>query len=271
MVTDEHTMQVLLVDGFNLIRRIYEARPHDDGEIQQDVIDSVTSSLARAIRRFRPSHGCCVFDSQDKTWRHLLYSDYKQNRQPTPAPLLNALTLFEQSFNEIGIRCLNIPGYEADDVIATLASKISQAQGQVTILSTDKGFLQLLSEKVTIYDHFKDRAISEQDAFRKFGVHSYQLLDFWALTGDLTNNIKGVPGIGPKTAQQLLQEYDTLDNLLATESTGKAAERVYAHTREAIISRQLVGLKVDVEVGTNLKDLRVVPVTRKTNTSHPEK
>jgi len=253
-------MQVLLVDGFNLIRRIYEARPHDDAELEQEVIVSATSSLARAIRRFGPSHACCVFDSQDKTWRHLLYPGYKQNRQPTPDALLDALTRFEQSFNEIGIRCLTVPGYEADDVIATLASKISQAHGQVIVLSTDKGFLQLLSEMVIIYDHFKDKAVSEQEAFSKFGVHSHQLLDFWAMTGDLTNNIKGVPGIGPKTAQQLLQEHDTLTNLLANTSPGKAAERVYAHSKEAIISRQLVSLKVDVEVGMNLKDLRMAPV-----------
>ncbi len=249
-------MQVLLIDGFNLIRRIFEARPHDDGPLQQEVIVTATQSIGRAIRKFKPTHVCCVFDSHDRSWRHLLYPEYKKNRKPTPASLLESLPRFEEMFMEAGINCLLVPGYEADDVIATLARKIQSAGGAVIILSTDKGFMQLLSPGIRIVDHFNDREIDQDLVLEKFGVRPDQLLDYWALTGDSTNNIKGVAGIGAKTAQRLLQEFDALGDILANPPPGRAGKLISAHNREAAMSRQLVSLKSDVEVGINLRLLR---------------
>lgn len=249
-------MQVLLIDGFNLIRRIFEARPHDDALLQQEVIVSATQSIGRAVRKFKPTHICCVFDSHDKSWRHLLYPEYKKNRKPTPALLLDALPRFEESFMEAGIHCLMVPGYEADDVIATLARKIEGAGGTVFILSTDKGFMQLLSSQIRLFDHFHDLEIDRYAVSEKFGVSCEQLLDYWALTGDPTNNIKGVAGIGSKTAQRLLEEYKTLGAILANPPPGRVGKLISGKVKEATISRQLIALKTDVEVGINLKLLR---------------
>ena len=147
-------MHLLLVDGFNLIRRIYEARPHDDSQVEEEVVTSAGQSLHRALKSHVPTHACCVFDSQEKTWRHLIYPEYKQNRSPTPAPLLEAIPQFENLFRQMKVNCLCIPGYEADDVIATLAHKTSEMGGDVTVLSTDKGFLQLLDKHIKVFDHF---------------------------------------------------------------------------------------------------------------------
>jgi len=247
---------VLLVDGFNLIRRIYEAQPHTGDVLQPEVIVSAAASLARVLRRKKPTHACCAIDSHEKTWRHLLYPAYKGNRKPTPQALLEALPQFEEAFLELGVPSIIVPGYEADDVIATLAHRIGAQGGEVCIVSTDKGFLQLLDQHVSVYDHFTHRELTPEWVSEKYGVTHEQLVDYWALTGDATSNIKGIPKIGPKTAQSLLAAGGTLVELLRNPPAGTVGDRIASHVREAEMCRQLVCLKTDVEIGINLKQLR---------------
>lgn len=252
-------MRVLLVDGFNLVRRLYEARPHNNGEVEEEVITSASQSLRRALNTHHPSHACCVFDSHDQTWRHVLYPEYKANRKPTPLPLLEAIPRFEQSFLTLGVHSICVPGYEADDVIATMAVIVGESDGQVIILSTDKNFLQLLDEHIAVYDHFNDGFYTREWVQKKYNIRHEQLVDYWALTGDSTVNIKGVPGIGPKTAQELISKHGSLDALLGNPPEGKAGDRIRAHKNEAEMSRELVALKNDVRIGTNLNQLRYNP------------
>jgi protein Xni len=252
-------IQVLLVDGFNLIRRIYEARGHHEDELDSEVIVAVANSLKRALNSFNPTHACCVLDSHEKTWRHLLYPSYKENRTPTPGPLLDALPLFEAAFLELGLMTITVSGYEADDVIATLARRIGKSGGMVRILSTDKGFLQLIDEQVVIHDHFNNRDLTPEWVLEKYGVTHKQLVDYWALTGDATNNVKGVPRIGPKTAQALITSHGTLSALLQDPPGGTVGERISDHERDAEVCRQLALLKTDVEIGVNLNQLRYRP------------
>lgn len=252
-------MRVLLVDGFNLVRRLYEARPHADQPLDEEVITSAAQSFHRALRTHEPSHACCLFDSHEPTWRHQLYPDYKANRKPTPQPLLDAIPRFEDAFLALGVRSILIKGYESDDVIATMARIIDRAGGQVTILSTDKNFLQLLDDHVTVYDHFNEFAFTPAWVLDKYGVRHDQLVDYWALTGDASGNVKGVPKIGPKHARELINQYGTLDALLAEPPANKTGDRIRAHRQDAELSRRLVRLKTDVEVGTNLKQLRYIP------------
>ena len=251
-------MKVLLIDGFNLVRRLYEARPHDDEVVQQEVITSASQSLKRALREHRPSHVCCVFDSHEKTWRHELFPDYKANRKPTPQPLLDAIPQFDNAFLALGVKSICVAGYEADDVIATLAKGVANKGGNVTILSTDKNFLPLLGDHVIVCDHFNDLEHSRSWVQDKYGVRHDQLVDYWALTGDSTTNIKGVAKIGPKTAQQLITSIGTLDTLLNNPPEGSVGDRLKEHKQAAELSRQLVRLKTDVNVGVNLKQLRYV-------------
>ncbi len=113
-------MRVLLVDGFNLVRRLYEARPHDDAPVDEELISNAAHSLQRALHTHQPSHACCVFDSHAPTWRHRLYPAYKANRKPTPPALLAAIPRFDEAFLGVGVRSVCVEGYESDDVIATM-------------------------------------------------------------------------------------------------------------------------------------------------------
>ena len=250
---------VLLVDGFNLVRRLYEARPHENDEVDKDLISNTQQSFKRALHTHGPSHACCVFDSHEKTWRHEQFPEYKANRKPTPQPLLDAIPEFEEAFLELGVRSICVSHYEADDVIATMAKTISLAGGKTVILSTDKNFLQLLDDRITVYDHFNDTALTITWTLDKYGVRHDQLVDYWALAGDSTSNIKGVPKIGPKHAKDLINQFGSLDALLDNPPPGTIGDRIRDHKQDVVLYRELVSLKTDIEVGINLKQLRYIP------------
>ena len=245
---------VLLIDAFNLIRRIYEARP--DSEAIDDLVTACAASVRRALQQHVPSHACVVFDSHDKTWRHLLYPDYKQNRKPTPSVLLENLPAFRSAFLDAGVKSLKLDNYEADDLIATLAHGTAANEGRVEILSTDKLFAQLLSPHVHLFNHFEGREITISQTETRYGVTISQLTDFWAMAGDAGNNVKGVPKIGSKTSARLLARYDSLEEILRSEDDNPSADRVRKHGDLAQRCKQLVTLKTDVELGINLKSLR---------------
>jgi protein Xni len=247
-------MKVLLVDGFNLIRRIYEARPEPDID---SVITASLQSLQRAMREHTPTHVVMVFENHDRTWRHLLYKDYKANRSPTPTALTEGMSKFEASFQEIGVNSFSLDSYEADDVIATFAYGIEAAENDAVILSTDKMYLQLLSSHIRIVNHFEHKDITETDVVERYGVKKQQLIDYWALVGDSSNNIKGVPGVGAKSALSLLARYDSLDEILSSSETDTMTLKVIQNMALAKRCKQLVTLKTDVELGTNLRRFRI--------------
>jgi protein Xni len=247
-------MKVLLVDGFNLIRRIYEARPEPNID---SVITASLQSLQRALREHTPTHVVMVFEDHDRTWRHLLYKDYKANRSPTPTALTESMAAFVASFQKIGVDSFSLESYEADDVIATFAYGIDAAENDAVILSSDKMYLQLLSPHIRIVNHFEHKDITGSDVVKRYGVQKQQLIDYWALVGDSSNNIKGVPGVGPKSAVSLLARYDSLDEILSSSETDTVTLKVIKNMALAIRCKQLVTLKTDVELGTNLRRFRI--------------
>lgn len=240
--------RLLLVDGFNLIRRIYEAR-RETSDLD-DIVKACGHSMGRALREHRPTHACVVLDSHDRTWRHLLYEEYKGNRKPTPAPLMDNLASFDAEFRALGVPSVKIQNYEADDVIATLAVGVANSGGDSVILSTDRMFLQLAGDRIRIFNHFDHVETTPADVRQRYGVGVEQLIDYWALAGDSSNNIKGVPGVGPKTAASLLSRYPDLESIIASE------EKVSGYTDTVKRCKQLVTLKTDVALGINLRDLR---------------
>ena len=249
--------RVLLIDGFNLIRRIYEAHPGAEDDIEAVAV-SATRSLQRALKTHQPSHAVVVLECHDTTWRHLLYAEYKAGRKPTPLPLLEGIPLFEKHFAESGINSFSLNNYEADDVIATLAAGIVRAGGEAIILSTDKSFLQLIGPGLRIFDHFKQAEYIESEVVERQGVRIDQLTDFWAMTGDASNNIKGVPKVGKKTAAELLSRYPSLEEILSSdEDDDKKIHLVQAESILATRCKQLVTLKQDVELGVNLRAFRL--------------
>ena len=254
--------RVLLVDGFNLIRRIFEAMP-DESDID-GLSDSCAKSLQRALNIHKPSHAIVVFEDHDTTWRHLLYSDYKAGRKPTPEPLLKALPAIEARFEMLGIHSISLPNYEADDVIATIASRVAGAdasgspRGEVIILSTDKSYLQLLRPGIRVFNHFNQQEYLEPEVEDRHGVLISQLTDYWALVGDSSNNIKGVPKIGKKSAAELLGRYATLAEILSATEDDSKVKKVQGESDLALRCQQLVILKQDVELGINLRGFRLV-------------
>ena len=252
-------IKLLLIDALNLIRRVYAAQPGDDGPGRvNDALTTSVHSLQRALRECRPTHTICVFDGHKPGWRHSLYPEYKAGRSPMPEDLNSQMNRFKDAFSEIGVLSVCFPTLEADDVIATLAGKVASRNGNIVILSTDKMFLQLVSELVVVRDHFQRLDMDRTYVKEKLHVQPDQLVDLFALAGYTTNNITGVPTVGPKTAAKLLNELENLDNILSVAYTikGKLGEMLCKHVEEARLSQSLVRLKDDMELGLNLKSFR---------------
>ncbi len=269
------SIRFLLVDGFNLIRRVFEARHARSEQDLEEVVSATRLSLQRAVESYRPTHAAVVLEGHDRTWRHLLYPEYKGERSPTPVLLLENLDKFEAAFASLGVNSLSVESYEADDVIATIArvvadivvaDSVADNESQAVILSTDKIFLQLLSTRIRVVDHFTDREYYPADVEERYKVTVAQYIDYLALVGDKSNNIKGVPGIGKKTAADLMQRYGSLDGILQGTIAGsdddKHRQKVLLHQKLASRCQQLITLKTNVQLGQNLKYFRITLVNK---------
>lgn len=254
---------LLIVDAMNLIRRIYAVQEKQNKN--PDFALSATSNTAcnalqKILRVHRPTHVICVFDSHQESWRHQLFPEYKQGRKPIPPALKAYLPEIQDAFYAMGIESLITEQDEADDLIATLADKVTHHQQHCIIVSTDKGFYQLLNAYTSIYDYFQSLHIDSYVIENKIGLKVDQLIDYWAITGISSSFIKGVEGVGQKGALMLLKNYHSLDNMLKqptqTSHIDKRLVKVQSQQPEVLLSKQLVSLKKDIELGFNLKDLR---------------
>ena len=253
-------VKFLLVDGLNLIRRVYAAQPGEDGPDRvEGALASSLGSLRRAVRECEPTHAVVVFEGEGPGWRREAYAPYKAGRTPMPEALKSSLSRFEEAFLEVGVPSVSLPALEADDVIATLASKAASRGGEVVILSTDRTFLQLLSDRVRVRDHFGQRDLDRTFVIDKYGVDPKQFVDFLALTGESANNIKGIPGVGRKTAARLLKQFGTLDRLVSEAGglKGRVGEALRNRPEQVRVTKGLVTLRKDLELGLNLKAFRL--------------
>lgn len=265
---------LILIDALNLIRRIYavQERPftqikqHENDELspstQKQVLfntqNTSVNALIKIINQLAPTHALAVFDSQQPCWRYELFEGYKKGRKKMPAHLADKLTDIQDAFMEQGVDSLTSEEDEADDLIATLAVKMALHGQKVTIISTDKGFLPLLGPNIHLYDYFNRRYLDEEHVQNKFSVKSSQLIDFWTLTGDNTNKIEGVSGIGQVNAAKLLNEYGSLKAILnATDIKKSLAIKLTQGIEQMDLARKLLTLKQDIPLGFNLKDIRL--------------
>lgn len=255
--------RLLLIDGMNVVRRVYEAQPTEDSpEKAQGAMRSALGSFRRALRTHSPTHVLAAFDYGGPTWRHALLPEYHANRKPMPEPLKEALPGFYEELRELGVPSLSLPEVEADDVIATAAlTWLSRGHGEVIILSTDKDLASLVAQGAQVWNHFDRSWRDEAWIQKKFGVAAAQLQDFLALTGDATDNVPGVPGVGPKTAAKWLCEYGSLEGLIEKADTvkGKIGERLRANFDTLELARQLVAFKTDITLGLTWNALRYSP------------
>ena len=257
------TATLLIIDAMNLIRRIYAVQEKQHGETALTLSATQTTAcnaLKKLLHMHQPTHVICVFDSHAPSWRHQLYPDYKQGRKPIPEFLKQDLAKIQDLFFEMGVDSLVTDHDEADDLIATLADKMAKQQHRAIIVSTDKGFYQLLNSQILIYDYFQN---SYTDALRvknKMQLLTTQLCDYWAMTGISSSAVKGVEGIGAKGALALLQRYDNLDNILKQPAAeqDKRVIKVQEHQQAALLAKQLVTLQKKISLGFNLKDLRYI-------------
>ena len=253
-------MDLLLLDAMNLIRRIYAAQQQRSADPVEETLLHSQNAILKNIENTAAKHVALVFDGKGPTWRHELYSDYKADRKPMPDELAQALPEYKKRFEALGIPCLLYEEYEADDVIATLAVKTSQHGGSVSIVSTDKGFMQISDKNIHLYHHFDKRVLNIDDVKGQLGLEPVQLIDFLSLVGDNTNHVPGVPGIGPKTAGNLLDQYGDLDTVLINSEyvKGRVGENLGQHYKTALFARKLVTLKLDCQLDLNLKKLRYI-------------
>jgi protein Xni len=273
---------LVLIDALNLIRRIYavQERPFVqsqnqlDGELaektQQQVLFNTQKACNKALENIlnylQASHGLAVFDSQKPCWRYSLYPDYKKGRKKMSTHLANELPNIQDAFFNLGIDSLLSEEDEADDLIATLATKMALHGQNVTIISTDKGFLPLLSPHIHVYDYFNRRYLDENYVKEKFDIKPTQLVDLWTLTGDNTNKIPGVAGVGQITAANLLNEYSSLNAILNSNDLKiSIREKLEASAEQITLSKQLLTLKQDIPLGFNLKDIRLEQTTIEQN------
>ncbi|MGJ5208090.1 5'-3' exonuclease, partial [Bradyrhizobium sp. HKCCYLR20261] len=258
---------VFLVDGSSYIFRAYHALPplnrKSDG-LQVNAVLGFCNMLWKLLRDMpetdRPTHLAIVFDKSEVTFRNKIYADYKAHRPPAPDDLIPQFALIREAVHAFDLPCLEQAGYEADDLIATYARLACERGATTTIVSSDKDLMQLVNDCVTMYDTMKDRRIGTAEVVEKFGVPPEKVVEVQALAGDSTDNVPGVPGIGIKTAAQLINDYGDLESLLTRASEIKQPKRREAlieNAEKARISRQLVLLDDKVALDVPLDDLAV--------------
>ena len=258
---------LILVDGSAYIFRAYHALPpltrKSDG-LPVGAVSGFCNMLSKLVDDVRESgeadYFAVIFDAARKTFRNDIYPEYKAHRPPPPEDLRPQFPLVKQASQAFNLATIEMPGFEADDIIATYARQARESGMSVTIVSSDKDLMQLVGDGVVMHDPMKQRRIGPEQVEEKFGVGPDRVVDVQALCGDSTDNVPGVPGIGVKTAALLINEYGDLDGVLDRVEEIKQTKRrknLVDHADLARISRQLVTLKDDVPVGLGLEDLRL--------------
>lgn len=253
---------VFLVDGSGFIFRAYHALPsltRPDGT-PVGAVFGFTQMLMKLLNETDADHIAVVFDSDRVSFRNAIYPAYKANRPETPEDLIPQFALVREATEAFAVSAVELKGFEADDLIATYARAAAREGAEVTIVSSDKDLMQLVGGPVTMFDAMRNRRIGPKEVEEKFGVGPEQVVEVQALAGDSTDNIPGVPGIGVKTAAELVRQYGDLENLLRHADEipqPKRRERLRENAELARVSRKLVALRDDVEMPVPLASFKV--------------
>ena len=271
----QKTDHFYLIDGSGYIFRAYYALPpltrKSDG-LPTGAVSGFCSMLFKLLEdskstknKQKPTHFAVIFDSARKTFRNDIYSDYKANRTEAPDDLAPQFEYIRKSVLAFNLPFVELANYEADDLIATYVNQILENGAKVTIVSSDKDLMQLFKKDVRIFDPMKNKFITEEDIQNKFGVNSSKIIDVQALAGDSSDNVPGVPGIGVKTAAELINKYGSLEKLLKSTSEIKQNKRRETLTKnkdKAIISKKLVTLKNDTPIEKDLSEFELKKIDK---------
>ncbi|MBN9465942.1 DNA polymerase I [Brevundimonas sp.] len=267
LTQDGPALRLWMIDASAYIFRAYHALPpltrKSDG-LPVGAVQGYCNMLWKLLKDMKgadgPTHLVAIFDHSEKTFRNTLYDQYKAHRPPPPEDLIPQFPLVREATAAFGVHCVELPGYEADDLIATYACKARDMGGEAVIVSSDKDLMQLIGGGVVMWDPMKDRRLAEPEVFEKFGVGPEKMVDLQALIGDSVDNVPGAPGIGPKTAAQLLDEYGDLDTLLANAGEIKQPKRrqtLIDFADQIRLSRELVRLTCDAPTPEPIADFAV--------------
>jgi DNA polymerase I len=248
---------LVLVDGSGYVFRAFHALPelNNSHGLPVNAIYGFIRMLMKLLKDTRPTHIAVVFDSPKKTFRDDLFGDYKKNRVATPSDLLKQIPYIHRAVDAFRIKTIMRDGYEADDVIGTLATRAAKQGIDAVIVTSDKDFKQIVSPRITLWDTMGDKRTGLREVKERFGVEPHALIDIQALTGDPIDNVKGIPGVGEKTASTLIQKFGDLDNLYAhleevpacgIRGGAKVAALLKEHRADVELARQLVQIHTDM-------------------------
>ena len=271
----QKTDHFYLIDGSGYIFRAYYALPpltrKSDG-LPTGAVSGFCSMLFKLLEDSKsnqnlqkPTHFAVIFDSARKTFRNEIYSDYKANRSEAPDDLAPQFEYIRKSVLAFNLPSVDLPNYEADDLIATYVDQILKKGAKVTIVSSDKDLMQLYKKGVRIFDPMKNKFITDDDVIKKFGVDASKVIDVQSLAGDSSDNVPGVPGIGVKTASELINKYGTLENLLQSAheiKQNKRRETLLENKDKALISKKLVTLDHNSPVNRELSEFKLQSIDK---------
>ena len=252
----------VLVDGSYFLFRAFHALPPltTSTGLQTNAIRGAISAIQKLMRRVQPTHMAVIFDTSEPTFRHLLSPIYKGDRPSMPSELSEQIPYLHALIRALGIPLHMLPGAEADDIIGTLAKR-AEAEGHQVLISTgDKDMAQLVTDKVTLEDSFKDKPMDHDGVIEKFGVRPDQIIDYLTLMGDASDGIKGVPGVGAKTAAKLLNEYGSIGGILENVDSikGKVGQSLKDSVEGIVLDHQLASIVIDLDLNLTYDDLKLV-------------
>lgn len=251
----------VLVDGSYFLFRAFHALPPltTSTGLQTNAIRGAISAIQKLMRRVQPTHMAVIFDTPEPTFRHVLSPIYKGDRPSMPEELSQQIPYLHALIRALGIPLHTLPGAEADDIIGTLAKRAEKAGHQVLISTGDKDMAQLVTDKVTLEDSFKDKPMDVDGVIEKFGVRPDQIIDYLTLMGDASDGIRGVPGVGAKTAAKLLNEYGTIAGILENVDNikGKVGQSLKDNVEGITLDHQLASIVIDLDLSLAYDDLKL--------------
>lgn len=261
-----HNSPIILVDGSSYLYRAFHALPalaNSKGR-PTGAVYGMINMLKRIITDYKPTHMAVVFDAKGKTFRDDLYADYKATRKAMPDDLALQIPPIHNIIKAMGIPLIMIEGVEADDVIGTLTARLKNSSEQFLISTGDKDLAQLVNDKVKLINTMSNTLLDTEGVKTKFGISPNQVIDYLSLIGDTSDNIPGVPKVGPKTAAKWLNEYGNLDNIVAhaTQIPGKIGENLRASIAQFPLAKSLATIKMDVHLPFTIEDLKIQPADK---------
>jgi 5'-3' exonuclease len=259
--------RIYLIDGSSYIFRAFYAIPalNNAAGLPTNAIFGFTNILLKFLKHYRPEYVAVALDAGRETFRNEMFAAYKGNRPQAPAELIPQFPYFRKVLDALNLPLLELPGYEADDIIATLCARFSAETCEIVVVSSDKDLMQLVTDGIKLLDSAKDRWIGRAEVKEKFGVEPERVTQVMGLMGDAVDNIPGVKGIGEKTAGALIQQFHSLENLydhldeleqMKLRGAARIKQILEAGKEQAFLSRSLATVKRDVPLNTGLPELQ---------------